>query len=79
MDNEKKFKELVAEFCSVPADELTNDMRFREDLELSSLDFMTFLGDLEDEFDVELDVTQAQDITTIGEALDLMNRLLEEE
>lgn len=78
MENEKKFKEMVAEFCDTPAEELTNELRFREDLEFSSLDFMTFLGDLEDEFDVEVDEKEAQNITTIGEALEYLAKLQEE-
>ncbi len=30
-------------------------MRFREDLGFTSLDFMSFLGELEDTFDIELE------------------------
>ena len=59
--------------------ELTEDMRFREDLGFNSLSFMTYLGDLEDTFDVELDEEGALQITTIGEALDYMKTLLPEE
>jgi acyl carrier protein len=40
---------------------------------------MTYLGDLEDTFDVELDEEGALQITTIGEALEYMNTLLPEE
>ena len=49
MNNNITFLNIVAEYCNTPADEITNDMRFIEDLGFSSLDFMTFLGDLEDE------------------------------
>ena len=55
MNNNITFLNIVAEYCNTPADEITNDMRFIEDLGFSSLDFMTFLGDLEDTFDVEID------------------------
>ena len=50
-------------------------MRFREDLGFSSLDFMSFLGELEDTFDVELEEESVLKIFTIGEALELLNRL----
>ena len=53
-------------------------MRFREDLGFNSLSFMTFLGDLEDTLDVELEEDEALRITTIGEALEYMKTLLEE-
>ena len=55
MNTNITFLNIVAEYCNTPADEITNDMRFIEDLGFSSLDFMTFLGDLEDTFDVEID------------------------
>ena len=50
---EEKFKEIVAHYCKSDVKEITDDMSLRDDLGLSSLDLMTFLGDLEDEFDVE--------------------------
>ena len=47
-------------------------MRFREDLGFSSLDFMSFLGELEDTFDIELEESEVMKIVTIGEALELL-------
>ena len=55
MEKEKQFKEIVAQYCEVSPEDMTNEMRFREDLGFSSLDFMSFLGELEDTFDVELE------------------------
>ena len=69
MKNEKKFKEFLAQYCSVTPQEMTNAMRFLEDLGLSSFDFMSLLGDLEDNFDIEIDSEKIGNITTIGEAL----------
>ena len=59
-------------------DKITNDMRFREDLGFSSLDFMSFLGELEDTFDIELEEENLVQILTVAEALELMERLQEE-
>ena len=53
-------------------EEITNNMRFREDLGFSSLDFMSFLGELEDTFDIELEESEVMKIVTIGEALELL-------
>lgn len=78
-NNKKEFLELVAKYCDKDAAELTDDMRFREDLGFNSLSFMTYLGDLEDTFDIELDEENALKITTIGEALEYMETILEEE
>ena len=77
MENREQFLEIVSNYCDKTAGELTDDMRFREDLGFNSLGFMTFLGDLEDTFDIELDEEQALNITTIGEALELLDSLTE--
>ena len=53
-------------------------MRFREDLGFSSLDFMSFLGELEDTFDIELEEENLVQILTVAEALELLERLQEE-
>ncbi len=79
MDHKKEFLELVAKYCEKDVSELTDDMRFREDLGFNSLSFMTFLGDLEDTFDIELDEENALTITTIGEALEYLETILAEE
>lgn len=75
MNNNITFLNIVAEYCNTPADEITNDMRFIEDLGFSSLDFMTFLGDLEDTFDVEVDEDEIVDIHTIEDAIKYLDSL----
>ena len=75
MTREMQFKTIVAQYCEVKPDEMNNDMRFREDLGFSSLDFMSFLGELEDTFDIELEEEDALKVLTVGEALELLERL----
>ncbi|MCI8751834.1 MAG: acyl carrier protein [Lachnospiraceae bacterium] len=75
MTQEMQFKTIVAQYCEVKPDEMNNDMRFREDLGFSSLDFMSFLGELEDTFDIELEEEDALKVLTVGEALELLERL----
>ena len=73
MNQEMEFKNIVAQYSNVAPEEITNDMRFREDLGFSSLDFMSFLGELEDTFDIELEESEVMKIVTIGEALELLD------
>ncbi len=47
MDHKQEFLEIVAKYCDKEPSEITEDMRFREDLGFNSLSFMTYLGDLE--------------------------------
>ena len=78
MDRVAEFKNNVAQYTEIPAEEMTNEMRFREDLGFSSLDFMSLLGELEDTFDIELEQEDALQVRTLGEALEMLDRLTEE-
>ena len=62
MSQEMEFKNIVAQYSKVAPEEMTNEMRFREDLGFSSLDFMSFLGELEDTFDIELEENEVMKI-----------------
>lgn len=78
MTQEMQFKAIVAQYCGVKPEEMNNDMRFREDLGFSSLDFMAFLGELEDTFDIELEGEDALKVLTIAEALELLEKMQQE-
>lgn len=75
MTKEMQFKKIIAQYCEIEPEAMTSDMRFREDLGFSSLDFMSFLGEVEDTFDVELEEEDALHVFTIGEALTLLETL----
>lgn len=65
MTQEMQFKTIIAQYCEMKPEDMTNDLRFREDLGFSSLDFMSFLGELEDTFDIELEEENALQVFTI--------------
>ena len=65
MNQEMEFKNIVAQYSKVASEEMNNEMRFREDLGFSSLDT----------FDLELDESEVLKITTLGEALNLLEEL----
>jgi acyl carrier protein len=75
MTQEMQFKNIIAQYSKIKPEEITNDMKFREDLGFSSLDFMSFLGEVEDEFDIELAEEEALKIFTVGEALELLENM----
>ena len=78
MTQEMQFKKIVAQYCEVKPEDMKNEMRVREDLGFSSLDFMSFLGELEDTFDVELEEEDVLQVLTIAEALEMMEKLQQE-
>ena len=73
MDRVMEFKTIVAQYSKVLPEDMTPEMRFREDLGFTSLDFMSFLGEIEDTFDLELEEEKVLQILTLGEALDLLS------
>lgn len=71
---EKKFLEIAEQYCKVKAEDIIPEMRFIEDLEFSSFDFMAFLGELEDAFDIEMEEEEVLKIKTVGEALSYLEK-----
>ena len=62
-----KLKELITNYVEVDGSEITEASRFSEDLGFNSYDFMCMLGDLEDEFDVEIEESEAFKLKTVSE------------
>ena len=78
MKTESIFKNLLAQYCDIAPQDMKNDMRLSEDLGLSSFDLMSFLGDMEDNFNVEINPDNLANVTTINEALQLLNMAYQE-
>ncbi len=62
-----KLKELITNYVEVDESEITEASRFSEDLGFNSYDFMCMLGDLEDEFDIEIEESEAFKLKTVSE------------
>ena len=73
----EKLKELITQYVEVSEDEVTKTARFSEDLGFNSYDYMSMLGDAEDEFDIEVDEAEAGSKKTVGELLDYLEGLSE--
>lgn len=69
------FKKKLSEYVDTPIDEITEDSRFIEDLGLNSFEFMSLLGDLEEEYDVEVEEDEILKIKTVGEAVKYIESL----
>lgn len=73
----EKIKELITNYVEVSAEEITEDSKFIDDLGFNSYDFMSFLGEIEEEFDVEIDEREAVKIHTVGEAVKYIESIAE--
>ena len=74
-----KLVDIICEYVEVEPENVKPESRFIEDLGFTSFDFMSMLGELEDQFDVEIDQTNAVHIRTVQEAADYLETLASEE
>ena len=71
----EKLVNMICNYVEVKPENITPESRFMEDLGFTSFDFMSMLGELEDEFDVEVDEQEVANIRTIKEAVEYLESL----
>lgn len=59
----------LADELGIDAATVTEDSRFKEDLDADSLDLYTLVQELEDRYGVKMSDQQAAEITTVGQAV----------
>ena len=64
----EKLVDIIINYVEVDKADIKPESRFMEDLGFTSFDFMSMLGEIEDELDVEIEQEKAADIRTVGEA-----------
>ena len=65
----EKVKSIIVEQLGVPAEEVTDDASFIEDLGADSLDIVELIMALEEEYDIEISDEDAEKIQTVGDAV----------
>ena len=61
--------DIICNYVEIEQEDIKPESRFMEDLGFTSFDFMSMLGEIEDEMDVEIEQDKAADIRTVGEAV----------
>ena len=74
----EKLVDLICNYVEVEPENIHPESRFMEDLGFTSFDFMSMLGEIEDEFDVEVEQAEAANIRTVGEAAAYLEKLSSE-
>ena len=69
MSIEEKIRQIIAEQLDVNLSEVTDDKKFIEDLDADSLDTVEIIIAIEDEFNIEIDDDNAEQIITVGDAI----------
>jgi len=74
-----RVQKIIAESLKVDEDKVTSDASFMDDLGADSLDTVELVMALEEEFDIEIPDEDAENITTVGEAVEYIEQHTEEE
>lgn len=75
MSVEDQVRDIITEQMGVDDSQVTTDASFTEDLGADSLDLAELVMAFEEEFDVEIPDDVAENITTVGEAVDEIENL----
>lgn len=73
----EKLVDIIVNYVEVNKENIKPESRFMEDLGFTSFDFMSMLGEIEDEFDLEIVQEEAADIRTVQEAVDYLQKISE--
>ncbi len=67
--------DIIVNYVEVKKEDIKPESRFIEDLGFTSFDFMSMLGEIEDEMDVEINQEEVVNIRTVQEAVDYLSEL----
>ena len=70
----EKLRQVIAEVLSVDPREVTEETTFVEDLCADSLDVYQIIRGIEDAFGSEIPTSEAEKVTTVKEAVELIRR-----
>ena len=74
----EKLQEIIVEALgSVTKDEITMDTKFVDDLGADSLDIYQIIMGIEEEFDIEIDNDSAENIVTVGDAVEQIKAVID--
>ena len=72
----EEIKDIIYDYLGDDTQEIGHGTRFAEDLGLSSLDLVTLLARIEDEFRIRIEDSAAVNIKTVGDLLHCVGKLL---
>ena len=73
-DTFERVKKIVVDLLGVEPDKVTQEARFREDLEADSLDLVELIMEFEEQFGGTISDEDAQQIRTVGQVVDYIEQ-----
>jgi acyl carrier protein len=74
----EEIQAIIVDLLGVDEDEVSRDSRFREDLGADSLDLVELIMEFEEQFGGEISDEDAQEIKTVGQAVDYVEERMKE-
>ena len=74
MSVEERVKKIIAEKLSVDLEEVVPEASFVDDLGADQLDLVELIMYMEEEFDTDISDEDAEQITTVKDAIDYVNK-----
>ena len=68
----EKMRQMLADQLNIEADQITPETSFKDDLGADSLDLFELVMAIEDEYNIELPAEVLQEVTTVGDFLNLL-------
>jgi acyl carrier protein len=78
MFDKEKFKEIIVDRLGVDPNEITPQASFVDDLGADSLDTVELVMAFEEEFDLEIPDEDAEKLTSVGKAMEYLEKRLAE-
>ena len=72
----EKLQAIIADVLNVPKDDITPETTFVDDLGADSLDIFQIIMGIEEEFDIEIPNEAAEQIVTVGDAVEQIKNAL---
>lgn len=74
----EKVRDIICEKLGVDESKVTMNTSFRSDLNVDSLSLFELVMAFEDEFNIEIDDEQSENIETVGNVVTYLEKLLEQ-
>ena len=71
----EKVKEIIVKQLEIDENQITLDTSFTEDLDVDSLTLIELIADFEDEFDIEIEEDQLEQIKAVRDVVDYLESL----
>ena len=72
----EKLQEIIADVLNVQKDEIKPETTFVDDLGADSLDIFQIIMGIEEEFDIEVPADEVEQLESVGDAVELIKRLV---